>query len=212
MRRAITYKIHPQYPQPYLIGKVAEAIRRGAVVLYPTDTVYAIGCHPGDKDSIERLRALKPQSQNLALTLLSPSLSDMTRYTYLEDDAFKLMKALTPGPFTFILKATKMVPKLVQNPKRKTAGVRIPSHPICQALLAELGEPLVTTSARMPDGTEPQSEWELFEALAPLVDVIVDDELPMNTVPSTVLDLSEAQPVILREGAGLEKLAPFMQD
>ena len=193
------------------MGKVAEAIGRGAVVLYPTDTVYAIGCHPGDKDSIERLRALKPQSQNLALTLLSPSLSDLTRYTYVDDTAFKLMRALTPGPYTFILKATKMVPKLVQNPKRKTAGVRIPDHPFCQALLAELGEPLVTTSARMPDGSAPPSEWEMFEALAPLVDVIVDDELPMNTVPSTVLDLTEEEHFILREGAGMERLKPFMQ-
>lgn len=210
MAKALYYKIHPDHPEPYRVQKVADALRDGAVILYPTDTVYAIGCDPRNKDALQRLKTIKPLDKQHALTMLCPSLSEIATYAYVEDDAFKLMKALTPGPYTFLLKATKEMPKLVLTPKRKTCGLRIPNHKICRSLLAELDSLLVSTSARLPSGDEFYSPFELFEGLDHLVDIIVDDEESLGLDPSTVIDLTQPEFEIIREGQGMAALNAFM--
>jgi tRNA threonylcarbamoyl adenosine modification protein (Sua5/YciO/YrdC/YwlC family) len=211
MTKSTFFKIHPDHPEPYKISKVADALRDGAVILYPTDTVYAIGCDPRNKDALARLRAIKPLDSQHALTMLCPSLSDIATYAYVENDAFKLIKALTPGPYTFLLKATKEMPKLVLNPKRKTAGLRIPGHKICQSLLAELGSLLVSTSARLPSGDPVYSPFELFDGLSNLVDIIIDDDRALGLNPSTVIDLTGPEFEVVREGQGMQALRAFMR-
>lgn len=216
MPAAVIYKIHPDHPEPFKIGKVAAALREGAIFLYPTDTVYAVGCDPRNKGAVERLRIFKSElaggdTAARHLTLLCPSLSEIATYAYVDDAAFKFIKALTPGPFTFILKATKEIPRLVLNPKRKTAGLRIPNHRICQALLRELGGLLVSSSARLPSGEDAVDRFELFDALARRLDVIIDDDEALGTTPSTVIDLTTPEFEIVREGLGMEALAAFVR-
>ncbi len=206
---SITYKIHPDHPEPYKISKVAEALAKGALLVYPTDTVYALGCDPHHKQAVERLRRVQAK-QNRHLTLLCPSLARIANYAHLTDAAFKFIKALTPGPYTFILQATKELPKLVLNPKHKTTGLRIPDHKICQALLAENECLLVSTSAKLPSGDDPESREELLAGLAKVADVIIDDDSSLRFDPSTVIDLTTPEFEIVREGLGLQALAPFM--
>jgi len=211
MPRAILYKLHPQHPEPYKIAKIAQALEAGALMLYPSDTVYAVGCDPRNKTAIERVRAIKPQTSFKLLTLLCPSLADIATYAYVDDAAFKLMRSLTPGPFTFILKGTKEMPRLVLDPRRKTAGLRIPDHPICRAILARLGGILASTSAKLPDTEEVESLDELFDLFSHRVDLIVDDGGALRNVPSTVIDLATPDFEIVREGLGMEALTPFLK-
>jgi tRNA threonylcarbamoyl adenosine modification protein (Sua5/YciO/YrdC/YwlC family) len=210
MAKAIIYKVYPDHPEAYKMTRVAEALREGALVLYPTDTVYGIGCDPRNKPSIERLRAIKGGAVKL-LTLICPSLADVSTFAYVDDAAFKLMKALTPGPFTFILKGTKEVPKLVLDPKRKTAGLRVPDYEVCQALLERLGHPLVSTSARLPEVEEAASRDELYEMFEHRVDAIIDDGMPLRREPSTMIDLTTPDFEIIREGMGMEALLPYLR-
>jgi len=181
------------------------------LALYPTDTVYALGCDPRVRAAIERLRHLKRMTSQQMLTLLCPSLSSVSHYAHMDDPAFKLMKTLTPGPYTFILQATREMPRLVQHPRRKTAGLRVPNHRICQALLAELGGLLVSTSARPATGRRPHNRQELFEMFENQVDIIIEEDRPFGTVPSTVIDLTASEHAIVREGLGMEALAPFIR-
>jgi tRNA threonylcarbamoyl adenosine modification protein (Sua5/YciO/YrdC/YwlC family) len=197
-------------PEPRRVARVAQILREGGIALYPTDTMYALGCDPHNADALKRLRALGGDEQRL-LTVICRSLSEVSHYAYIEDRAFKLIKALTPGPYTFILEGTKEMPRLVLNPKRRTAGVRIPGCPICMALLNELDGLLVSTSARLPDGEPPDSIWDLFDAWRGLIDIIVDDEGPLPEIPSTVIDMTTPAFEIIREGKGLEALLPFMK-
>ncbi|MFN7716746.1 MAG: L-threonylcarbamoyladenylate synthase [Pseudanabaenaceae cyanobacterium] len=141
------YKIHPETPQARVLEQVVQELRQGAVMLYPTDTVYAIGCDMVSKDAIQRVRQMKRMSNDKPLTFLCPSLSNIANYAVVTDSAYRTMKSLIPGPYTFILPATKLVPKLVLNPKRKTTGIRVPDHQICQALLTSLGNPIISSSA-----------------------------------------------------------------
>lgn len=211
MARAIVYKVYPDHPEAYKITRVAEALRDGALVLYPTDTVYGIGCDPRNKAAVERLRATKEPERGKLLTLLCHSLTDVSTYAYVDDQAFKLMKALTPGPFTFILKGTKEVPKLVLDPKRKTVGLRVPDAAVCLAMLDRLGHPLVSTSARLPEMEEAETRDKLFEMFMHKVDVIVDDGQPLSKEPSTMLDMTTPEFEIIREGMGMEALLPFLR-
>ena len=144
------YSIHPKNPQQRSIAQVAEIIRKGGVVVYPTDSVYAIGCHIGDKSALERIRAIRQLDKHHNFTLVCRDLSELASYAKIDNSAFSILKASTQGPFTFILTATSEVPKSLQHPKRKTIGIRVPDSPIVKALLDELGEPLMSVTLIMP--------------------------------------------------------------
>lgn len=182
-------------------------------MLYPTDTVYAIGCDLQVKGAIERVRQLKHLTHDKPLTFLCSSLSNIAEYAYVSDPAYRLMRRLIPGPYTFLLPATKLVPRLVQSPRRKTTGIRVPDHPVCQALLTELGNPIISTSAPMPErsgkGSTSHTEFsqaELFDQLDNQVDLIIDNGATPGTQVSTILDLCGTEPVVVRQGLGWEEL------
>ncbi len=208
MSRAILYKVHPEHPERHKLAKIAGALADGALMLFPTDSVYAVGCDPRHHTALERLRALHPEARKL-FTLICPDLASVSQYAHVDNHGYKMMRALTPGPFTFLLKATKEVPRLVLDKKRKTAGVRIPEHTFCQALQEQLDGVIVSSSARLPGAGEPDSKAELFAALEPLVDVIVDDDGWRRGV-TTVIDMTSGEFAIEREGLGMERLGPFV--
>jgi len=206
------YILHPTDPQPRRVEQIADALKDGAIMLYPTDTVYAIGCNLHVKSAVERVRQLKRMANDKPLTFLCSSLSNISEYALVTDTAYRVMKTLIPGTYTFLLPATKLVPKLVMNPKRKTVGVRVPDRPICQALLASLGNPIISTSAHLPDeegelptlGLEKQ---KLLDALEPLVDLIVDDQRDAGIRVSTIIDMTTEELVVTRKGLGWEAVA-----
>ncbi len=218
------FKLHPQYPQARSIQRITSALREGAVMLYPTDTVYAIGCDVTHKQAVERVRRIKQLSNDKPLTFLCPSLSRIAHYAQVTDPAYRLMRRLIPGPFTFLLPATKLVPKLVMDPKRKTTGIRVPNSTICQALLGELGNPIVSTSAKVrgdtvgaldfgfgleeedEDGLESLAAEEM-QHLEKQVDLVLEDEAPYRGQVSTVIDLTGPEPVVVRAGLGYEQVA-----
>ncbi|NJN30660.1 MAG: threonylcarbamoyl-AMP synthase [Synechococcales cyanobacterium RM1_1_8] len=212
---AITYELHPQNPQKRTVEKIVQQLRRGALMLYPTDTVYAIGCDLEAKTAIKRVRELKQMSNDKPLTFLCSSLSNIADYAIVQDFAYRQMKHLVPGPYTFILRATKQVPKLVMNPKRKTTGIRVPDQAICQALLAELGNPIISTSAHpmereSADLDQPySSRYELFDALEGVVDLIVDSGEEPSNEASTIVEMTGDEPLILRRGLGAEAVSEF---
>jgi tRNA threonylcarbamoyl adenosine modification protein (Sua5/YciO/YrdC/YwlC family) len=216
------FTIHPDNPQNRRIEDIKSALSSGAVMLYPTDTVYAIGCDLNAKSAVERVRQIKQLANDKPLTFLCPSLSNVATYAFVSDTAYRIMKRLIPGPYTFLLPATKLVPRLVQNPKRKTTGIRVPNHTVCLALLAALGNPIISTSAHLPPddniddgmvGVNPEpilSQIELFDRLDSLVDIIIDTgEEPTYDV-STILDLTADEPVITRRGLGWEAAAAWV--
>ena len=212
------YQVHPTNPQPRTIEKIIERLREGAVMLYPTDTVYAIGCDLNVKSAVERVRRIKQLSNDKPLTFLCPSLSNVATYAGVTDTAYRIMKHLVPGPYTFLLPATKLVPRLVQNPKRKTTGIRVPNNTMCLALLNALGNPIISTSAHLPqdetDATSVEiesniSRTELFDRLDKLVDVIVDNGAQLKYQVSTIVDLTGEKPIITRRGLGWEEAAAW---
>jgi len=205
---AIIYQLHPTTPQAYQVAQICKALRAGAVILYPTDTVYAIGCDLNSKPAIERVRQLKQLSNDKPLTFLCPSLSNIATYAQVSDAAYRLIKRLIPGPYTFLLPATKLVPRLVMNPKRKTTGIRVPDHPISQALLQTLGNPIISTSAPSALPADVRfSAVELFDQLDKSVDLIIDDQSAINYRVSTIIDLTTEPPVVVRKGLGWEAVA-----
>ncbi|NET38676.1 MAG: threonylcarbamoyl-AMP synthase [Cyanothece sp. SIO1E1] len=208
---ATVYKIHPDTPQVREIEKIKRALQGGAVMLYPTDTVYAIGCDLNVKSAIERVRRIKQLSSDKPLTFLCPSLSNIAAYARVSDVAYRIIKRLIPGPYTFLLPATKLVPRLVMSPKRKTTGIRVPDQTVCSALLQALGNPIISTSAlTVMSADENGRAWrniapiELFDHLDALVDIIVDTNSDMQYQVSTILDLTADEPVIVRQGLGWE--------
>jgi tRNA threonylcarbamoyl adenosine modification protein (Sua5/YciO/YrdC/YwlC family) len=215
---AQVYTVHPESPQSRTIDQIRDALRSGAVMLYPTDTVYAIGCDLYSKSAVQRVRQIKQHSNDKPLTFLCASLSDIAKYAYVSDDAYCLMRRLVPGPLTFILPATKLVPKLVLNPKRKTTGIRVPEHAIAQALLKALDNPVISTSASVHDSEdadsfrskEPPSTAELFDTFDKVVDIIIDNGQPNSDRVSTVLDLCSDTVQVLRQGLGWEEVAPLI--
>ncbi|GAP97395.1 L-threonylcarbamoyladenylate synthase [Leptolyngbya sp. NIES-2104] len=216
---ATLYKIHPENPQARTIDQVVAELRNGAVMLYPTDTVYAIGCDLNSKSGVQRVRQLKQLANDKPLTFLCPSLSDIAQYAIVTDQAYRMMRSLVPGPYTFLLPATKLVPKLVMSPKRKTTGIRVPDHPVCQALLKALGNPIISTSAHVPveDETIPLkvrdpenlSLPELFDSMDRIVDLIVDTGQEPAQAVSTILDFTSDEPAIVRKGLGWEAAAEW---
>ncbi|MEO0349037.1 MAG: L-threonylcarbamoyladenylate synthase [Cyanobacteria bacterium P01_A01_bin.15] len=207
---ATIYTLHPESPQIFKIEKIRKQLQDGALMLYATDTVYAIGCDLQSKAAIQRVRQLKKLSNDKPLTFLCSSLSNIAQYAYVSDPAYRTMRHLVPGPYTFILPATKLVPKLVMNPKRKTTGIRVPDQAVCQALLHSLGNPIISTSAHVGGMDETYlSRYELFDALEKQVDLIIDSEAEPSYLASTILDMTADEPVILRKGLGFDAVEQF---
>ena len=220
---ATLYTIHPDTPQTRRIEQIRDRLQSGAVMLYPTDTVYAIGCDLNVKSAVERVRRIKQLSNDKPLTFLCSSLSNISDYAWVTDTAYRTIKRLIPGPYTFLLPATKLVPRLAMDPKRKTTGIRVPDHPVCLALLEALGHPIISTSAHLPTDDEVAiadrsqtnghtSQAELFDRLDKLVDVIVDDGTEPGYEVSTIVDLTEAEPKIVRQGLGWEVAAAWASE
>jgi tRNA threonylcarbamoyl adenosine modification protein (Sua5/YciO/YrdC/YwlC family) len=219
---ATIYEVHPVTPQKDRIEKIKDALKNGAVMLYPTDTVYAIGCDLNAKSAIDRVRRIKQLSNDKPLTFLCSSLSNISEYAIVNNEAYRIIKKLIPGPYTFVLPASKLVPRLVMNPKRKTTGIRVPSNPLCSALVEALGNPIISTSAHLADyedeapvvaaQTESFGKAELFDCLEKLVDIIVDDGSDPGYQVSTILDLTESEPSIIRQGLGWEAAAAWAQE
>ncbi len=208
---AIYYSIHPDNPQKHRIEEIRKALGDGAIMLYPTDTVYAIGCDLNIKSAVKRVRHLKQLSNDKPLTFLCSSLSNISQYAWVTDQAYRIMKHLIPGPYTFVLPATKLVPRLVMNPKRKTTGIRVPNQTTCQTLLQALGNPIISTSAHLPDGegdfpTLGIEQTKLFDALDKSVDIVIDDGSETGSQVSTILDLTQEEPIIVRQGLGWEEI------
>lgn len=201
------FVIHSANPQPRLIKQIAERVREGAVIVYPTDSGYALGCHLGDKDAVTRIRQIRGVDDKHHMTLVCRDLSEIAHYSRVDNVQFRLLKSNTPGSYTFILTATKEVPKRLQHPKRNTIGLRIPDHPVALALLEELNEPLLSSSLILPD-----EEWAMHDAeeinqrLARQVDLVIDGG-PVGMEPTTVIDLTDSIPVLVRRGKG--DVTPF---
>lgn len=191
-------EIHPTHPQPRRVKQVTEILRRGGIVVYPTGTVYGLGCDIHQKRAVERIYQIRQLKKDHPLSFVCPDLSKIARYAYVDDFAYRIMKRLIPGPYTFVLRATRDVPKLFLR-KRKTVGIRVPGHPVAHALIEELGSPIVSTSA-MIDGRALNDPDELH-ARFPQVDAFVDAGWG-GIEPSTVIDLTGNEAVVLREGAG----------
>ena len=207
---ATLHKIHPQNPQSRKVEVIRDALKQGAIMLYPTDTVYAIGCDLTVKSAVQRVRQLKQMANDKPLTFMCSSLSNIAQYAWVSDPAYRTIRRLIPGTYTFLLPATKLVPRLVMSPKRRTTGIRVPDHPICLALIESLGNPIVSTSALsiMGDATSPApSKAELFDAVGPRVDLIIDSNSDMGYGLSTIVDLTDPEyPAIERQGLGWENV------
>ncbi len=196
------FQIHPDNPQARLIKQAVEIIRGGGVIVYPTDSCYALGCHIGDKSAIERIRRLRQLDDKHNFTLACSDLSQIGLFAKVDTAAFRLLKTHTPGPYTFILSATREVPRLLLHAKRRTIGLRVPAQPIAQALLAELGEPLMSVSLVLPGESVAMSDpHEIRERLEHHVDLVIDGG-PGGLEPSTVVNLADGEPQVLRAGCG----------
>jgi tRNA threonylcarbamoyl adenosine modification protein (Sua5/YciO/YrdC/YwlC family) len=201
------FVIHPENPQPRLIRRAAQIVRDGGVIVYPTDSCYALGCRPGDKDAVERMRAIRQVDQRHHFALVCRDLAEIATYARIDNSRFRLLKSATPGSYVFILQATKEVPKRLQHPSRKTIGLRVPDHKVVRALLAELGEPLLSSTLLLPGEELPLNDMdEIRRRLAHQVDLILDGG-SCGVVPTTVVNLTGETPVVTRVGKG--SLAPF---
>jgi tRNA threonylcarbamoyl adenosine modification protein (Sua5/YciO/YrdC/YwlC family) len=196
------FRIHPDNPQARLIHQAADIIRQGGVIIYPTDSAYALGCHIGDKQALQRIRQIRRLDDDHNFSLVCRDLSDLGIYAKVSNSAYRLLKAATPGPYTFVLQATKEVPRRLVNPKRKTIGLRVPENAICSALLHELGEPIMSSSLILPGHEYPLTDpLEMRDLLEKQVDLIIDGGF-CGLESTSVIDLENDLPVILREGRG----------
>lgn len=196
------FEIHPQTPQLRLVRRAAEIIRGGGVIVYPTDSCYALGCHLGDKDAMERIRRIREADRHHHFTLVCRDLSEIARYARVDNSQYRLLRKFTPGPFTFLLKATRETPKRLQNPRRRSIGIRVPDHPVPQLLLAELSAPIMSSTLLLPgDEVAMTDAHEIRERLEHQVDVVLDGG-NCGVEPTTVIDLSGDAPVLVRQGRG----------
>ncbi|MYQ91091.1 threonylcarbamoyl-AMP synthase [Streptomyces sp. SID4946] len=194
--------MHPENPQARSIAQIADAVRSGALIAYPTDSCYALGCRLGSKDGVDRIRAIRRLDDRHHFTLMCRDFAQLGQFVRVDNDVFRAVKASTPGSYTFILPATREVPRKLMHPKKKTVGVRIPDHVVTQALLAELGEPLLSSTLLLPDEEEPMTQgWEIKDRLDHVVDAVVDSG-ECGTEPTTVVDFSSGEAEIVRRGAG----------
>ncbi|NJC84568.1 L-threonylcarbamoyladenylate synthase [Planosporangium mesophilum] len=196
------YDVHPDNPQARSIRQVVELVRGGGLIAYPTDSCFALGCQLGNREGRDRIREIRHLDERHHFTLVCRDFAQLGQFVQVSNSAFRLVKACTPGSYTFILPATPEVPRRLLHPKKRTVGVRVPGHPVAQALLAELGEPLLSSTLLLPGEDEPMTQgWEIKERLDHLVDAVIDAG-DCGTEPTTVVDLSQPEPEILRRGAG----------
>ena len=197
------FSIHPLTPQPRLIRRSVEILRAGGIIVYPTDTAYALGCCLDSKDGLERIRRIRQLDEQHNFTLICRDLSEISTFARIDNEAFRLIKSITPGPFTFILKATRETPRRLQHPKKKSIGIRLPDNPITEALLAELSEPLFSSTLILPGDDAPMTDPEdIRDRLEKSVDLIIDVGI-VTYHPSTILSFSEGSLEILRQGSGI---------
>ncbi|MGR8941549.1 MAG: L-threonylcarbamoyladenylate synthase [Gammaproteobacteria bacterium] len=197
------FEIHPENPQLRLIHRAVEIIRSGGVIVYPTDSSYALACHIGDKQALDKIRRIRQLDDKHNFTLVCTDLAQVSNFTKIGNDAYRMIKALTPGPFTFILDATREVPRRLQHPKKKTVGVRIPQHAIAQLLVKELEEPLFTTSLLLPGVDEPLVDpYDIRERLEHELDLIIDAGV-IDYKETTIIEFSSNGPEITRQGIGI---------
>lgn len=196
------FQIHPDNPQARLIRQSVEIVRRGGVIAYPTDSSYALGCAYGNREAMERIRRIRRVDDDHNFTLVCRDLSELSLYARVNNDMYRLLKRFTPGPYTFILTATREVPRRMQHPKKKTIGLRVPDFPIVSALLGELDEPLLSSTLILPGERLPMNDAdEIREALEHDVDMVIDGG-PCHFEPTSVIDLVSGVPEVLREGMG----------
>jgi tRNA threonylcarbamoyl adenosine modification protein (Sua5/YciO/YrdC/YwlC family) len=201
-RMARLVEIHPKDPQQRLIAEVVATIRNGGLIAYPTDSSYAFGCHLGDKRAMDRIRRIRQTDKEHNFTLVCSDLSEISLYARVENWSYRLIKSLTPGPYTFILPATREVPKRLQHPKRRTIGLRVPDHTIVRAILESLGEPIMSSTLLLPGDDIPLTDpYEIEERIGNQIDQIVAGG-PVGIEPTTVIDLSGGSVEILRKGLG----------
>ncbi|MCB1729879.1 MAG: threonylcarbamoyl-AMP synthase [Halieaceae bacterium] len=202
------YQIHPDNPQARLISNAADIVRKGGVVVYPTDSAYALGCHIGDKSALDRIRRIRKLDARHNFTLVCRDLSEIATYAKVDNTVYRLLRHCTPGPYTFILRATSEVPRRLLHPKRKTVGLRVPDNRIAAALLADLGEPLMSVTLIMPGEEYPLIDpYDIRDTLQHEVDLVIDGGY-CGMEPTTVVDLADETPMVLRVGKG--DIAPFV--
>ena len=196
------FDIHPASPQRRAIAQIADIVRAGGVIAYPTDSCYALGCQLGNGDGFMRIRSIRQLDDRHHLTLVCQDFAQLGQFVQIDNRVFRAVKAATPGSYTFILPATREVPRRLQHRGKKTVGVRIPKHVVAQALLAELGEPLVSSTLLLPGEDEPMTQgWQIADQIGHAVDAVIDSG-DCGTEPTTVIDYSQDKPEILRHGAG----------
>jgi tRNA threonylcarbamoyl adenosine modification protein (Sua5/YciO/YrdC/YwlC family) len=196
------FQIHPQNPQARLISQAVKIIQKGGIMAYPTDSSYALGCHIGDAKALERIRTIRQTGPDHNFTLVCEDLSELAKYARVENQDYRLLKRLTPGPYTFILPATREVPRRLQHPKRKTIGLRVPDFPIVSALLAELGEPIMSSTLWMQRDDLPLNDaHDIEERIGHEVDLIIDAG-PCDLQPTTVIEIDHGRVNVVRQGKG----------
>ena len=195
-------QIHPQNPQPRLIARAADVVRRGGVIVYPTDSCYALGCRIGEKAALDRIRMIRRVDDKHHFTLVCRDLSEIATYARVDNTAYRLLKSLTPGPYTFIVQATKQVPRRLLHPKRRAIGIRVPDTPIVRDLLADLDQPILSTTLILPGDEQPLDDmYEIRDHMDHCVDLIIDGGA-CGIEPTTVVDMTSEPPVLLRHGRG----------
>lgn len=195
-------EIHPQDPQPRRVASIVSTIQNGGLIAYPTDSSYAFGCHIGDKRAMDRIRRIRRTDKKHNFTLVCSDLSEISAYARVDNWAFRMIKSMTPGPYTFILPATREVPKRLQNPKRRTIGLRVPDHILVHAVLRTLGEPIMSSTLTLPGDDRPLTDpLEIEERIGHQIDLIIDGG-PTGIEPTSVIDLSGGTVEILRAGRG----------
>lgn len=196
------FDVHPENPQPRSIRQVVDLVRDGGLIAYPTDSCFALGCQLGNKEGRDRILELRHLDERHHFTLVCRDFAQLGQFVKVNNSVFRLVKASTPGSYTFILPATREVPRRLMHPRKRTVGVRIPEHVVAQALLAELGEPLLSSTLLLPGEDEPMTQgWEIMERLDHQIDAVIDSG-DCGTEPTTVVDLSQDEPEVLRRGAG----------
>ncbi|WP_020501174.1 MULTISPECIES: L-threonylcarbamoyladenylate synthase [Sciscionella] len=196
------YDVHPENPQRRSIGKAVDIVRGGGLIAYPTDSCFALGAQLGNKDGIERIRSIRKLDDRHHFTLVCESFAQLGQFVHINTAVFRAIKGATPGSYTFIVPASDEVPRRMMHPKKKTVGVRIPDHTVVHALLAELGEPLLSSTLLLPGHEEPMTQgWDIKEELDHVVDAVIDSG-ECGTEPTTVVDFSSGEPEIIRYGAG----------
>ncbi len=196
------FQVHPENPQPRLIKQAVEIIRKGGLIAYPTDSAYALGCHIGDKQALDRIRSIRQLDKDHNFTLMCRDLSEVATYAKVNNQTYRLLKSHTPGAFTFILPATFETPKRLKHPKRKTIGLRVPNNPIALALLAELNEPMMTSTLIMPGDSLPMTDpYDIRQTMEHQLELVIDGGF-CGMEPTTVVDLTEDEPQVVRQGCG----------